>query len=324
MRRRELITLLGGAAAAWPLAARAQVGSVPRIGLLLPTSAEITAPFVDAFRQGLLERGYIEKRNIVIEYRWTDGTLAREAALELVRLKVEVIFAWTTTMAKAAKGATTTIPIVFVGVSDPVGNGLVASLARPGGNLTGLSNIARDLSGKLIELLAEIVPGTNPVAVLVNLGNPGTQVNLAEAENASRTLGVRTLIIDVRSPDQIDTAFARLAAEPVRGIAVLPEALFIAQRTKIAELALRALLPTAFGRRENVDAGGLVSYGPSLRDDFRQAANFVDQIIRGMRPSELPVEQPTRLEIVLNLKTAKALNLNMPPSMLLRANEVIE
>ena len=286
--------------------------------------AEITAPFVDAFRQGLLERGYIEKRNIVIEYRWTDGTLAREAALELVRLKVEVIFAWTTTMAKAAKGATTTIPIVFVGVSDPVGNGLVASLARPGGNLTGLSNIARDLSGKLIELLAEIVPGTNPVAVLVNLGNPGTQVNLAEAENASRTLGVRTLIIDVRSPDQIDTAFARLAAEPVRGIAVLPEALFIAQRTKIAELALRALLPTAFGRRENVDAGGLVSYGPSLRDDFRQAANFVDRIIRGMRPSELPVEQPTRLEIVLNLKTAKALNLNMPPSMLLRANEVIE
>jgi putative tryptophan/tyrosine transport system substrate-binding protein len=325
MRRREFIRLLGGAAAACPFAVRAQQAvRIPRIGMLLPTSAEIAAPFVDAFRQGLRDRGYIEKQNIAIEYRWTDGTLAYEAALELVGLKVDLILAWTTTMATAAKGATKTIPVVFVGVSDPIGNGLVTSLARPGGNLTGFSNIARDLSSKQIELLAEIVPRINTVALLVNLGNPGTRVTLSEAENASRALGVTALTLDTRSPDQIETAFAQLSTERVNGVVVLPEALFIAQRMKIAQLALTARLPTVFGRRENIDAGGLVSYGPSLRDDFRQAANFVDRILRGMAPSELPVEQPTRIEIVLNLKTAKALGLEVPPTLLARADEVIE
>jgi putative ABC transport system substrate-binding protein len=328
MKRREFIGLLGSAAVAWPLAARAQQpGKVFRVGLLLPASSEIAAPYIDAFRQGLRERGYVEGQGIAFEYRPTDGSAARasEAAFDLARLKVDAILAWTTTMAVAAQRATTTIPIVIVGVSDPVGTGLVASLARPGSNITGLSNFARDLSGKLVEILIEVVPGINSLAAVANPDNPSVlPLLLPELEGAIRTLGVRLQRFDVRAPDDLDGAFARMAAAGVKGVVVLPDPLYIAQRRRIAELAQNARLPTVFARRENVSAGGLLSYGPSLHDQFRQTAIYVDRILRGAAPAELPVEQPTRIELVINLKTAKTLGLTFPLPLLGRADEVIE
>jgi putative ABC transport system substrate-binding protein len=327
MRRREIITLLGGAAAAWPLAAHAQqAGTERQIGLLLPISEDAAAPFVDAFRQRLRERGYIEGRDIAFEPRWTDGTLAdaAKAALDLVRSKVDLILAWTTPMAIAAQQATRTIPIVIVGVGDPVGSGFAASLARPGGNITGLSNFARDLTGKQVELLDEIVPGVDPVVALAHSGNPAVSIFQGEAEQAARILrrGFRSIVVS--GPDEIGSAFARLSAEGSKGVVVLPHPVFLSERRKIAELAQGARLPTVFARRENVDAGGLVSYGPNLRDQFGRAADYADRILRGTTPGSLPVEQSTRIEFAVNLKTAQAIGIVLPPSILLRADEVIE
>jgi putative ABC transport system substrate-binding protein len=294
---------------------------------LLPASTEIAAPYIDAFRQGLRERGYVEGQNITFEYRLTDGspTRASEAAVDLARLKVDAILAWTTTMATAAQRATTIIPIVIVGISDPVGTGLVGSLARPGGNITGLGNFARDLSGKLVEILVEIVPGITSLAALANPDNPTAHpLLLRETEVAVHTLGVRLQTLDVRVPDELDGAFWRMAGAGAKGVVVLPDPLFLRERRKVAELAQKARLPTVFARRENVDAGGLLSYGPNLRDQFRQTAIYADRILRGAAPAELPVEQPTRIELVVNLKTAKALGLELPSTLLARADEVIE
>jgi putative tryptophan/tyrosine transport system substrate-binding protein len=331
VKRREFMALLGGTAAAWPMAARAQQvaqqpGKVFRVGLLLPSSTEIAGPYIDAFREGLRERGYIEGQNIAFELRLGTPAAASEAALDLARLKIDVILAWTTTMATAAQRATRTIPIVIVGIFDPVGSGLVASLARPGGNVTGLSNFARDLSGKLLEILVEIVPGINSIAALANSSdNPSVHpLLLRETERAVSKLNVRLQTFEVRAPDELDGAFERVAAAGVKGVIVLPGPLFLGERRRIAELAQKARLPTVFARRESVDAGGLLSYGPNLRDQFRQTATYVDRILRGATPAELPVEQPTRIEFVINLKTAKALGLEIPPSLLARADEVIE
>jgi putative ABC transport system substrate-binding protein len=330
MKRRAFITLLGGAVAA-PLARPLRLSAqqprpTPRIGLLLPTSAEIAAPYIDAFRQGMRERGYVEGQNIAFAYGLTDGSPAQatEAALKLTRLKVDVIVAWTTAMAVPAQRATTTIPIVILGVSDPVATGLIESLARPGGNITGVSNIALDLSGKLVELLLEIAPGVNPIAAFANPNNPSMPLLQRETHSAARALGVTLEDVNVGAPEEIDNAFAHLAAAGIKGLVVFPDSMFLGQRQKIAELAIRARLPTVFGRRESVDAGGLVSYGPSLRDHFRQTAGYVDRILRGAPPAALPVEQPTRIELVVNARTAKAIGLKIPASFLLRADEVIE
>jgi putative tryptophan/tyrosine transport system substrate-binding protein len=326
VRRRSFITLLGGATA-WSLAAQAQQAETERrIGLLLPISEDVAAPFVDAFRQRLRERGHVEGRGIAFEPRWTDGTLAdaAKAALDVVRSKVDLILAWGTPMATSAQQATTTIPIVFVGVSDPVGSGFAASLARPGGNITGLSNFARNLTGKLVELLDEIVPGIDPVVALAHSGNPAVSVQQRETEEAARILRRGLRSIAIAEPDEIDSAFVQLNAEGAKGVVVLPSPLFLSQRRKIAELAREARLPTVFARRENVDAGGLLSYGPNLRDQFAHAADYADRILRGATPASLPVEQPTRIEFVVNLKTAQEIDIALPPSIMLRADEVIE
>jgi len=328
MRRRDFITgIAGSAAAAWPLAARAQqAGTLRRVGLLLASAGEVATQWVDAFRQRLSDRGHVEGRDIVFEQRWTDGSLSAgsEAALDLVRRKVDVILAWTTTMATAAQRATTTIPIVIVGVSDPVGSGFVASLARPGGNITGLSNFARDLSGKLVEILDEIVPGIDPLFAVGHPGNPAMRLLLGETEEAARMLGRGLRMIAVASPSEIDGAFAQMAAQKSKGAVFLPDPLFLTERRLIAVLAQQARLPTVFARREQVDAGGLVSYGPSVHEQFRQAADYVDRVLRGASPASLPVVQPTRTEFVVNLKTAKAIGVAVPSSIMLRADELIE
>jgi putative tryptophan/tyrosine transport system substrate-binding protein len=242
----------------------------------------------------------VEGQNITLEYRLTDGSPARasEAAADLVTRKVDVILAWTTTMANAAQRATAIIPIVIVGISDPIGTGLVGSLARPGGS---------------------------SLAALANPDNPSAHpLLLRGTEDAVRTLGVRLLTLDVRVPDELDSAFLRMAAEGARGVVVLPDPLLLSERRKIAKLAQKAQLPTMFGRRENLDVGGLLSYGPNLRDQFRQTAIYIDRILRGAAPAELPVEQPTRIELIINLKTAKTLGIDVPPTLLARADEVIE
>jgi putative ABC transport system substrate-binding protein len=322
--RREFITLLGGAAA-WPLAARAQQpGKVWRIGFL--ASVPPTSAMLNAFRDGLRERGYVEGQNLSIDVRWPQGPFEQNPAVaaELVRGNVDVIVAWTTPAVIAARRATSTIPIVIVGVSDPVGSGFVASLARPGGNITGVSNIASDLSAKLVELLVEIVPGMKRVGVVFNPDNPGAVFQMPGIEDAVRTYGLQFQVVAAGAPEQFERAFARLNAEGVGGVVLLADSSLIEHGRRIAELAQKARLPTAFQRRENVEAGGLLSYGSSLNGHLRQTAVYVDRILKGARPAELPVEQPTKFELVINLKTAKTLGLEVPPTLLARADEVIE
>jgi putative tryptophan/tyrosine transport system substrate-binding protein len=235
-----------------------------------------------------------------------------------------VIVAWTTPSAVAAHRATSTVPIVIIGVSDPVGSGLVASLARPGGNITGLSNIASDLSGKLVELLLEIAPGIHRIGVLSNSHNPGVAAQLRETENAVRALGLEFQVVDAWTPEEFENAFAHLRAIDAKGVVVLADSSVILHARRIAELAQQASLPTVFQRRENVDAGGLLSYGPNLIEQFRQAATYVDRILKGAKPADLPVVQPSRFDLVINRKTAKALGLTVPLSLLMAADEVIE
>jgi putative ABC transport system substrate-binding protein len=329
MRRREFITLLGGAAAApnifWPLAARAQQGGkVWRIGIL--AAGPPTPAMLGVFREGLRERGYVEGQNLAIDVRWSPGPFEQNpgVAAELVRSNVDVIVAWSSQAVIAARHVTPTIPIVMVGVSDPVGLGFVASLARPGGNITGNSNIARDLSAKLVEVFVEMVPGMNPVGVVRNPDNPGSLVQMEGTQEALRAKGLRLQVVDARNAEEFETAFARLSAEGAKGVVLLADPSLIENGTRIAELAQKTRLPTAFQRRENVEAGGLLSYGPNLNDQFRQAAFYVDRILRGERPADLPVQQPTKFDLVINLKTAKALRLTVPPTLLALADEVIE
>jgi putative ABC transport system substrate-binding protein len=324
MKRREFITLLGGAAVAWPLAARAQQSErVRRIGYLANLSPASVPELMSALREGLRERGYVQGQNLTFEYRWA-AEMNETLAAELVALNVDVIIAWATPAVTAARRATSKIPIVMVGIADPIGAGLVANLSRPGGNVTGTTNLARDLGGKLLELLLEIVPRVNPVFVLRNPRNPASPLQLREVEGAARSLGLRITLIDVTSPGELDAAFGRMIGENAKGVIALADPLLISQSVQLAALAQNARLPLIFSRRENVEAGGLISYGPSLRGQFRDTAMYIDKIFKGADPANLPVEQPTRLELVVNLKTAMALNLTVPPTLLARADEVIE
>ena len=328
IKRREFITLLGGTAVAWPLAARAQqrATKIPRIGFLAFSQEVATPELLNVFRAGLRERGYIEGQNIAIEYRFAKGQIEQypAAVAELIRLNVDVIVAWTTPAVAAAKRATSTIPIVLLGVSEPVEMGFIASLARPGGNVTGLSNLARDLNSKLVGLLVEIVPAIKRIAVLHNPSNPGTSGQRREIEAATRSLNLSLQVVDASVPADLESAFARLAGAGAQGIVVLADPMFLGESKRIAELALKARLPTVFQRRESAEAGGLVAYGASLRDQLRYVAVYVDKILKGAKPADLPVEQPTKFELVINLKTAKALGLEIPAKLLFTADVVIE
>jgi putative ABC transport system substrate-binding protein len=324
MRRRTFIRLLG-AAAAWPLAARAQQpGKLPTVGLLGTTTPSLWGPWTAAFEQGLREHGWIAGRTIAIEARWAEGREERyaEIAAEFVRLKVDVIFT-SGTGAFAVKRATSVIPIVFALAPDPVGSGLVASLARPGGNVTGLSTQQADAAGKRLELLRELVPDVRRLAIFANVDNPGALLEMGEVQAAARTLGLEVAPLEIRRAEDIAPAFDALKGR-AQALYVVNEALANNNRIRINTLALAARLPTLHSIRDNVEAGGLMSYGPSNPDLFRHAADLVDKILRGAKPAELPVEQPTKFDLVINLTTAKALGLTIPESFLLRADEVIE
>jgi putative ABC transport system substrate-binding protein len=323
LKRRDFITLAGGLAA-WPLAARAQQPKVWRIGVLAPVPP--TPVILSAFRDGMRGRGYVEGQNLSIDIRWPQGSFDQDPSVvtELVNSNVDVIVAWATPTVIAVRRVTSSIPVVMVGVSDPVGLGFIASLARPGGNITGLSAFAVELSAKLMELFVELVPGMKRVGVVHNPNNPYATMALRETEDAARKLNMQVEVVNAQTSDEFDRAFAQLSAESVGGVVVLPDATVIEHSRRIAELAQSARLPTAFGRRENVDAGGLLSYGSDLKNEFRQAAFYVDRILKGEKPAELPVMQPTKVELVINLKTAKALGLTVPLIMQMTADELIE
>jgi putative ABC transport system substrate-binding protein len=325
MRRRAFITLLGGAAA-WPLAARAQQASrLPTIGFLGGGTSATQRTWVDAFVQRLRELGWTEGRTVAIEYRWGEGRSDRypELAAEFVRLKVDVILAGGTEAALAARQATSVIPIVFPTAGDPVGTGLVASLARPGGNVTGLSNLGSNLGAKRLQLLREVFPSLSRLAVMVNAGYSGGVTELSEIDVAVRTLGLTVVPLMIRRAEDIAPAFEELK-DRAEAVYILGDPLVHTHRLRINTFALAARLPTMYSQREYVEAAGLMSYGPNFPDLNRRAAEYVDKILRGAKPGDLPVEQPTKFDLVINLITAKALGLDMPPTLLARADEVIE
>src|SRR5438128_7398759 len=329
MERRTFMAMLTGGLLTAPLAAEAQqAGRVPRIDFLSLTSPSDRPPLLDAFRQGLRELGWVEGQNIVIDYRYAEGRVDRlpDLAAELVRLKVDLIVSGGGTQGvTAAKNATETIPIVMIAVRDSVGTGLIASLARPGGNVTGVSGSAGlEIVAKQLELLKETVPKIRRVAILSNPANAYHQLAIREVNVAARSLEVQLQLLEARGPNEFDGAFAAMAKERVGALLVLSDAIFGSHRTRLADLAARSRLPAAFGVRDDVEAGGLMSYGPSILDSYRQAATYVDRILRGAKPAELPVERPTKFELVINMKTAKALGLTIPQSVLLRADHVIE
>ena len=326
MKRFALLALTLGVLAAPLVADAQQTRKVYRIGFLAAGGGPAAVPLREAFRQGLREVGWVEGQNIVIEYRFAEGRFDRlpDLAAELVRLKVDIIVTGATPAAAAAKNATETIPIVMVSVGDPVGLGLIASLARPGGNATGLAySVGLEIFGKGLQLLKETVPKVSRVAVLWNPGNPGHALAIRDVKGAAQSLGVQLQLLEARGPNDFDGAFAAMAQERVGALLVVAESMFFLHRTRLADLAARSRLPAAYGSREIVEAGGLMSYGPSAPDLYRRAATFVDKILKGAKPADLPVEQPTKFELVINLKTAKALGLTIPQSILIRADEVI-
>ena len=326
--RRRLVLALGAGALAAPLASFAQQKppKVARIGFLDATSASASARRVEALRAGLRDLGYVEEKNIVIEYRWAEGKYERLPAMaaELVQLKVDVIVAVATPAIQAAQQATTTIPIVMAVSSDPVGAGFIASLSRPGGNITGLSNINVDLSSKYLELLRVAVPKLSRVAVLVRPGNANNPLILKNIQASAQVIGVKVLPIEASTASQIEAALAGMTRERAGALIVLPDAFFFTQPRRIAELAAKNRLPTMFWTRELAEAGGLMSYGQNPTEPYRRAATFVDKILKGAKPRDLPVEQPTQFELVINLKTAKAIGLTIPQELLFRADTVIE
>jgi ABC-type uncharacterized transport system substrate-binding protein len=325
MKRREFITLLGGAAAAWPLAARAQPGKVPTIGFLGVGTVSSQGHLAAAFGQRLRELGWIEGRTVAIEYRWAEGRPERfvEIATEFVRLKVDVIFTSGTGAVIAAKQATSVIPIIFASGGDPVRTGLVASLAHPGGNVTGLSQQMIDLAGKRLALLREVVPGLGRLAMLANVGNPAIALEMSEVQAAARTLGLEVATSDIRRGEDIAPAFEALKGR-ADALYVCSDPLVRTNGIRINTLALGARLPTMHSNRDYVEAGGLMSYGANFPDLYRRAAHYVDKILGGAKPADLPVQQPTKFELVINLKTAKGLGLEVPPQLLVLADEVIE
>jgi putative ABC transport system substrate-binding protein len=326
IRRREFIATLGGATAAWPLAAHAQQSAkLPKIGLLGSTTPSIESKRVSGFVQRLSELGWIEGRNIAIEYRWAEGRNERftEIATEFARLGVDVIVTQGTAAILAAKQATSVIPIVFAAANDPVGTGLVTSLARPGLNVTGLSIQAPEVAAKRLELLREVVPGLTKLAIMGNVGSSGTVLEMREAQTTASTLGLGFTTLEIRQAEDIAPAFGRIK-DSAQALYVCVEPLVNTNRVRINTLALNARLPTMYALREYVEAGGLISYGPNVPDLYQRAAEFVDKILRGTKPADIPVEQPTKFELVINLKTAKALGLTIPDKQLALADEVIE
>jgi putative ABC transport system substrate-binding protein len=325
MKRREFITLVGSAAIAWPLAARAQQAKVATIGLLGTGSAAAQSQWTAAFVQRMRDLGWVDGRNLTIEYRWAEGRSERfaELAAEFVRLKVDVILTHNTPPVIAAKQATSVIPIVFATAADPVDTGLVASLARPGGNVTGLSSQTTDLASKRIELLREVVPGLRQLAFLSQPDNPYVVFDMRQAEEAARRLGLETASLEIRRAEDIAPAFEELKGR-AEALYILPDPLLFTHRLRINTLALGARLPTIHSLREYVEASGLMSYGPNWSDQWRRAADYVDKILRGAKPADLPVEQPTKFDLIINLTTAKVLGLTVPDKLLALANEVIE
>jgi putative ABC transport system substrate-binding protein len=325
VKRREFITLLGGAPAMWPLAARAQPsGKLPVIGFLVAGTPSSHGQLVVGFQQRLRELGWIEGRNIILEVRWAEGRSERytEIAAEFVRLKVDVIVTAGGAVL-AAKQATSVIPIVFAAAADPVGAGLVASLARPGGNVTGLSIQNTDSIGKRLELLREVVAGLRRFALLGNVAYSATVLEMREIQATASALGLEVVAFEVRRAEDIAPAFEALKG-PVEALYVCSDPLMFTNRIRINTLALVARLPAIYGFREMVEAGGLMSYGPSFPDLYRRAANIADKILRGAKPADIPVEQPTKFDLIVNLLTARALRLTVPPTLLARADEVIE
>jgi putative ABC transport system substrate-binding protein len=321
--------LLAGAAAflAAPLAADAQApAKVPRIGLLLGPTPAVGAPYLEYFRQGLRELGHVEGQNIAFEYRFAEGKYERlpTLAAELVRLNVDVIVTSAGPVPRAAKQATSTIPIVLTSQIDPVAAGLVASLARPGGNVTGLTIMGLEVVGKHLELLKEVAPKVSRVAVLQNSNSPLHTAQLRQAEGAARALGVQLQVLNVRTPAEIDAAFAAMRSQRAGGVLVLRDTFFFGQRPQIIALAAKSRLPAVYGWREDAEAGGLMAYSASIHEQWPRAAGFVDKILKGAKPADLPIEQATKFELVINLKTAKALGLTIPQALLQRADQVIE
>jgi putative ABC transport system substrate-binding protein len=329
MERRRFIEVIAGGLLAAPLAAEAQqAAKIARIGYLTPNLAAFPH-LQEAFRQGLRDLGYVEGGNVVIEYRDAEGKFERlpTLAAELVALKVDVIVAPGTPQALAAKQTTRTLPIVFAAVADPVASGVVTSLAQPGGNVTGTSLLAPELVGKRLEQLKQAVPGVDRVAVLWQPGGLGERTNknmLQGTEVAARALGMRLQFVEARGPENFDRAFSDMTRARAGALTVLPSNMFITERRRLVDLAAKNRLPAVYGLREFVDAGGLMAYGANPADSFRRAATYVDKILKGAKPGDLPVEQPTKFELVINLKTAKALGLTIPPSLLGRADEIIQ
>jgi putative tryptophan/tyrosine transport system substrate-binding protein len=329
MNRRRFLAGTGAVLLATPLAAEGQQArGYPRVGFLLAGSRSdpgVQHSF-DVLRQALRELGYVEGQSIAFESRWAEGKYERlpDLATELVSLKVDVIVAVSTRAALAAKQATSTVPIVMTNVSDPVANGLVASLARPGGNITGLAIISPELVGKELEMLREVVPKVSRVAVLWNPANPGAVLQLRSAEVAARALGVRLQVLEAQGPGEIDRAFAAMRRERAGALLVVLDSVFLLERERIADLAAKNRLPAVYGLRYHAEAGGLMAYGANVLDLVRGGASYVDKILKGAKPADLPIEQPIKFELVINLKTAKALGLTIPPSLLGRADEVIQ
>jgi putative ABC transport system substrate-binding protein len=325
MKRREFILAFGGAAAMWPFAARAQQpGKLPTIGYLSTTTPLVESQRLAAFVRRLRELGWIEGRTVAIEYRWAEGRSERfaEIAAEFVRLKVDVIVTLGAGIF-AAKQATTVIPLIFVVMADPVGAGVVASLSRPGGNVTGLSNQSAGIASKRLELLREVLPSLRRLAILANVSYPGAALEIGEVQPAARTLGLEVVMLEIQRAEDIAPAFETLKGR-ANAVYVVGDPLVVTNRARIHTLTMGARLPTIYNSRESVEVGGLMSYGPNVPDLFRRAGDYVDKILRGAKPADLPVEQPTKFELVVNLRTAKALGLTIPESFLLRADEVIE
>jgi putative tryptophan/tyrosine transport system substrate-binding protein len=326
MRRRDFITLIGGAAVTWPAVGLAQQQVIPVVGILYAGTAQAVERYLASFREGMRQLGYVEGGNVRFELRFADGYLDRlpDLANELVRLNPRVIVSAPLPAHLAARKATSAIPIVMATGADPVGFGLVASLSHPGGNVTGLANFAEMLASKQIDLLGEMLPGLARFGFLVNVTNQLHVPQLRETKTAAEAAGILLVPVEVSSPDELDSAFATLGAESVEALLVPPDTTFYSRRQQIAALAATARLPAIYGYREHVEVGGLMSYGPDIPDQYRRAAIYVDKILKGTQPADLPVEQPTKIELVINRKTAQALGLTVSPSLLARADEVIE
>jgi putative ABC transport system substrate-binding protein len=326
MRRRDLIKGIAGSTVSWPLAAVAQIAKVRQIGLLSPFTRSDTAPWNQALLKGLRDLGWIDGKNIAFEYRYSEGNNDRLPALiaDLVRLKVDIIVTSVTNDTLAAKNATTEIPIVMAAAGDPVATGIVDSLGRPGGNITGLSQMNPDLTAKRLEVLKEIAPDISSMAVLLNPEDPISLLGWKEIQRAANGLGIGAQAIEIRSTSDLEKNFSVIAAAHFNALAMMPNPVFVTNLKSIADFAIQNRLPSMFHLREFVDVGGLVSYGVDRSDLYRRAATYVDKILKGASPADLPIEQPTKFDLAINVKTAKALGLTVPPSLRVLADEVIE